>query len=157
MSSTRARPLNQDTDARIRQRILARLDRIDVWSMPFLFRAASSSSTAARLRTVRGRRRRSPRAQVLAPDRGGDHGDRRVIVAEAGTKSLAIAFIGSAIVFFGFNTWVPMTYALSTESFPTRARVTGFGMVDGVGHLGGGIGVLLIAPQIPHMSVLGAT
>jgi MFS transporter, putative metabolite:H+ symporter len=79
-----------------------------------------------------------------------------VIVAEAGTNSLAIAFIGSAIVFFGFNIWVPMTYALSTESFPTRARVTGFGLVDGVGHLGGGIGVLLIAPQIPHMSVLGA-
>ena len=79
-----------------------------------------------------------------------------VIVAEAGTSGLAIAFIGSAIVFFGFNLWVPMTYTLSTESFPTRARVTGFGMVDGVGHLGGGIGVLLIAPQIPHMSVLGA-
>jgi MFS family permease len=79
-----------------------------------------------------------------------------VIVAEAGTNSLVIAFIGSAIVFFGFNVWVPMTYTLSTESFPTRARVTGFGLVDGVGHLGGGIGVLLIAPQIPHMSVLGA-
>jgi MFS transporter, putative metabolite:H+ symporter len=79
-----------------------------------------------------------------------------VIVAEAGTNSLAIAFVGSAIVFFGFNVWVPMTYTLSTESFPTRARVTGFGLVDGVGHLGGGIGVLLIAPQIPHMSVLGA-
>lgn len=79
-----------------------------------------------------------------------------VIVAEAGTSGLAIAFIGSAIVFFGFNIWVPMTYALSTESFPTRARVTGFGMVDGVGHLGGGIGVLLIAPQIPNMTVLEA-
>ncbi len=79
-----------------------------------------------------------------------------VIVAEAGTSSLGIAFIGAAIVFFGFNVWVPMTYTLSTESFPTRARVTGFGMVDGVGHLGGGIGVLVIAPQIPHMSVLGA-
>ena len=79
-----------------------------------------------------------------------------VIVAEAGTTSLAIAFIGAAIVFFGFNIWVPMTYTLSTESFPTRARVTGFGMVDGVGHLGGGIGVLLIAPQIPHMTVLEA-
>jgi hypothetical protein len=49
-----------------------------------------------------------------------------------------------------------MTYALSTESFPTRARVTGFGLVDGVGHLGGGIGVLVIAVQIPNMSVLGA-
>ena len=61
-----------------------------------------------------------------------------IIVAEAGTTSLAIAFIGSAIVFFGFNVWVPMTYTLSTESFPTRARATGFGLVDGVGHLGGG-------------------
>jgi MFS family permease len=78
-----------------------------------------------------------------------------VLVAEAGT-STAVAFIGMAIVFFGFNLWVPMTYALSAESFPTRARVTGFGLVDGIGHLGGGIGVLLIAPQIPHMSVLGA-
>ncbi len=78
-----------------------------------------------------------------------------VLVAEAGTSSL-VAFIGMGIVFFGFNLWVPMTYALSAESFPTRARVTGFGLVDGIGHLGGGIGVLLIAPQIPHMSVLGA-
>ncbi|MBV9197509.1 MAG: MFS transporter [Solirubrobacterales bacterium] len=79
-----------------------------------------------------------------------------VVVAEAGTTSLGIAFVGSAIVFFGFNVWVPMTYALSTESFPTRARVTGFGLVDGVGHLGGGIGVLVIAPQIPNMTVLEA-
>ena len=47
-----------------------------------------------------------------------------IIVAEAGTTSLAIAFIGSAVVFFGFNIWVPATYTLSTESFPTRARVT---------------------------------
>ncbi len=78
-----------------------------------------------------------------------------ILVAEAGTSSL-VAFIGMGIVFFGFNIWVPMTYALSAESFPTRARTTGFGLVDGCGHLGGGIGVLLIAPQIPHMSVLGA-
>ncbi len=78
-----------------------------------------------------------------------------ILVAEAGT-STGVAFIGMAVVFFGFNVWVPMTYALSAESFPTRARVTGFGLVDGVGHLGGGIGVLLIAPRIPHMSVLGA-
>jgi MFS transporter, putative metabolite:H+ symporter len=78
-----------------------------------------------------------------------------VLVAEAGTSSL-VAFLGMGVVFFGFNVWVPMTYALSTESFPTRARATGFGLVDGVGHLGGGIGVLVIAPHIPHMSVLGA-
>ncbi|MBV9465498.1 MAG: MFS transporter [Solirubrobacterales bacterium] len=78
-----------------------------------------------------------------------------VIVAAAGSNR-TVAFIGAGVVFFGFNVWVPLTDTLSTESFPTRARATGFGLVDGVGHLGGGIGVLVIAPQIPKMSVLGA-
>jgi MFS transporter, putative metabolite:H+ symporter len=78
-----------------------------------------------------------------------------VVIAAAG-DTLGIAFVGSAVIFFGFNLWVPMTYARSAESFPTRARTTGFALVDGVGHLGGGIGVLLIAPAIPHLSILGA-
>jgi MFS transporter, putative metabolite:H+ symporter len=78
-----------------------------------------------------------------------------VIVAAAGDTRI-IAFVGAAIIFFGFNLWVPMTYARSAESFPTRARTTGFALVDGVGHLGGGIGVLVIAPLIPKMSVFGA-
>ncbi len=63
-------------------------------------------------------------------------------------------FIGSLILFFGFNMWVPMTYAWSAENFPTRARVTGFGLVDGVGHIGGGIGLLAIAPILPQIGVL---
>jgi MFS family permease len=78
-----------------------------------------------------------------------------VVIAAAG-DTLGIAFIGSAVIFFGFNLWVPMTYARSAESFPTRARTTGFALVDGVGHLGGGIGVLLIAPAVPHLSILGS-
>ncbi len=64
------------------------------------------------------------------------------------------AFIGSLIIFFGFNIWVPMTYAWSAENFPTRARVTGFGLVDGVGHVGGGIGLVLITPLLPQIGVL---
>jgi MFS transporter, putative metabolite:H+ symporter len=78
-----------------------------------------------------------------------------IIVAAAG-DTLGLAMVGAGIIFFGFNLWVPMTYARSAESFPTRARTTGFALVDGVGHLGGGIGVLLIAPAIPDMSILGA-
>jgi MFS family permease len=78
-----------------------------------------------------------------------------LLVAAAG-KDITLTFIGAGIVFFGFNIWVPMTYTLSTESFPSHARVTGFGLVDGLGHMGGGVGVLLIAPLIPHLSVLGA-
>jgi putative MFS transporter len=63
-------------------------------------------------------------------------------------------FIGALILFFGFNMWVPMTYAWSAENFPTRARVTGFGIVDGVGHIGGGLGLVAIAPLLPGIGPL---
>jgi MFS family permease len=78
-----------------------------------------------------------------------------LLVAGAGT-TIGIAFLGAILIFAGFNLWVSPTYALSAESFPTRARATGFALVDGVGHIGGGIGVLVIAPYLPHMSTLGA-
>lgn len=78
-----------------------------------------------------------------------------VMVAEAGQR-IYVAFAGAMVVFFGFNVWVSPTYALSAESFPTRARTTGFALVDGVGHLGGGIGVLVIARYVNHLSALGA-
>jgi MFS family permease len=67
-----------------------------------------------------------------------------------------VAFLGSIILFFGFNVWVPMTYTWSTENYPTRARTTGFGIVDGVGHIGGGFGMLVVAPVIPLLSPLPA-
>jgi MFS family permease len=78
-----------------------------------------------------------------------------LLIAGAG-DTIGVAFLGSVLVFAGFNLWVSPTYALSAECFPTRARTTGFALVDGVGHLGGGIGVLVIAPFLPHMSTLGA-
>jgi MFS family permease len=78
-----------------------------------------------------------------------------ILIAVAGKPSaptlngtVILAFIGSIILFFGFNMWVPMTYTWSTENFPTRARATGFGLVDGIGHIGGGIGLLLIANAV---------
>jgi MFS transporter, putative metabolite:H+ symporter len=78
-----------------------------------------------------------------------------VIVALAGNQ-VGLSVVGSVILFFGFNLWVPIAYSWTTENFPTRARTTGFALVDGVGHLGGGIGVLLIAPLIPHLNALDA-
>lgn len=74
-----------------------------------------------------------------------------ILIAVAGPGNFGVAAIGAIITFFGFNLWVPMTYSWSTENYPTRARATGFALVDGVGHLGGGIGILLIAPLIPSM------
>lgn len=78
-----------------------------------------------------------------------------LLIAEAGT-SIGVSFIGALLIFAGFNIWISPTYAMTAESFPTRARTTGFALVDGVGHIGGGIGVLLIAPVLPHLSVFGA-
>jgi len=77
------------------------------------------------------------------------------LIALAG-HYFVLSVIGAIIVFFGFNMWVPVAYSWSTEQFPTRARTTGFALVDGVGHLGGGVGLILIAPLLPRMSVLGA-
>ncbi|HEU0028723.1 MAG TPA: MFS transporter [Ktedonobacterales bacterium] len=63
-------------------------------------------------------------------------------------ETAIMAFIGAIVLFFGFNIWVPITYAWSTENFPTRARTTGFGIVDGIGHLGGGVGLLFITGMV---------
>jgi putative MFS transporter len=78
-----------------------------------------------------------------------------VFIAVLGDQ-IAWAFVGSFIVFFGFNVWVPPTFALSAESFPTRVRSAGFGLVDGLGVIGGGVGVLVVAPLVPHLDPLPA-
>jgi MFS transporter, putative metabolite:H+ symporter len=72
------------------------------------------------------------------------------------TQTPIIAFIGAIILFFGFNLWVPMTYTWSTENFPTRARTTGYGIADGVGHVGGGLGLLIIVPLLSHLGPIPA-
>ena len=66
------------------------------------------------------------------------------ILIALGGANFPVAALGSIILFFGFNLWVPMTYTWSTENYPTRARATGFALVDGIGHVGGGIGLTFI-------------
>ncbi len=78
-----------------------------------------------------------------------------VIIAEAGTI-LWLSLLGSMVVFFGFNLWVPIAYAWSTENYPTQARATGFALVDGIGHLGGGLGVVVIVPIVVQLPTLPA-
>lgn len=76
-----------------------------------------------------------------------------VIIASAGS-SFPVAVIGAIVTFFGFNLWIPMSYAWTTENFPTSARTSGFALVDGLGHIGAGFGILLIAPNIPTLGPL---
>lgn len=74
-----------------------------------------------------------------------------LIIAFSGTGNFAVSAIGSIILFIGFNLFVPMCWAWSAENYPTRARATGFALVDGVGHIGGGVGIIVFAPLIPLM------
>jgi putative MFS transporter len=39
--------------------------------------------------------------------------------------------------------FLPLMYALTAESFPTRARATGVSLTDGAGHLGGAVGPIM--------------
>ncbi|ARM74673.1 MFS transporter [Acidianus manzaensis] len=72
--------------------------------------------------------------------------------------NIIIDGIGAIILFIGFNVWVPVAYAWTAESFPTRARTSGFALCDGFGHLGGGIGVAYItsiAVLLPTLELFG--
>jgi len=78
------------------------------------------------------------------------------VLVALGGAAFWLGVVGAMVVFFGFNVWVPIAYTWSVESYPTRARTTGFALVDGIGHLGGGVGMIVIAPMIPYLSVLSA-
>ncbi|MEM0175931.1 MAG: MFS transporter [Metallosphaera sp.] len=79
-----------------------------------------------------------------------------IIIALARTN-FPLSFLGSSVLFYGFNLWVPVSYAWSAESFPTRARATGFALSDGLGHIGGGIGTVVIASLIASLVSSGVT
>ncbi|MEM0194514.1 MAG: MFS transporter, partial [Metallosphaera sp.] len=68
-----------------------------------------------------------------------------------GRGSLGLEVLGAIVLFLGIDLWVPISYTWTTENFPTRARVTGFGLADGLGHIGGGIGAFLLAITIGNI------
>jgi len=78
-----------------------------------------------------------------------------LIIALSGSGNFWVTAIGAIILFIGFNLFVPMAWAWSAENYPTRARATGFALVDGVGHVGGGVGILLIAGNISTLGTVG--
>jgi putative MFS transporter len=78
-----------------------------------------------------------------------------LIIALSGSANFWVTVIGAVILFIGFNLFVPMCWAWSAENYPTRARATGFALVDGVGHIGGGVGILLIAGNITTLGPVG--
>ncbi len=78
-----------------------------------------------------------------------------LIIAVSGSGNFWVTAIGAIILFIGFNLFVPMAWAWSAENYPTRARATGFALVDGIGHVGGGVGIILIAGNIQTLGTVG--
>jgi putative MFS transporter len=73
-----------------------------------------------------------------------------VTVALSG-NSFGLAALGTIVLGMGCYIWLPMVYAWSTESYPTRARASGFALVDGIGHVGGGIGVSYVTSLVTRL------
>ena len=72
-----------------------------------------------------------------------------------GVNDLPLAVTGALLVFIGMDFWVPIAYTWVTESFPTRARATGFALADGLGHVGGGLGLIIVGALLAtHLSPL---
>lgn len=80
------------------------------------------------------------------------------VFALGGPNNLMVTFIGMVINSTGTYLWLPILYTWSTEHYPTRARASGFALVDGFGHVGGGIGmsyiILLVTRLGPFFTFL---
>lgn len=68
-----------------------------------------------------------------------------------GLNNLSLAVIGAFLIFVGMDFFVPITYTWVTESLPTRARATGFALADRLGHLGGGIGLVIVGSLLSFL------
>jgi MFS family permease len=55
-----------------------------------------------------------------------------------------VIFVGAFLAALALGSYLQVAYTYTAESFPTRARSTGFAFSDGVGHAGGALGALVL-------------
>jgi Major Facilitator Superfamily. len=53
-------------------------------------------------------------------------------------------FIGAFLGSLGLGMYLQVAYTFTAESYPTRARTSGFALTDGIGHGGGALGAILL-------------
>lgn len=70
-----------------------------------------------------------------------------------GTLAGAITIMaGSFLAALSLGMYLQVAYTYTAESYPTRARATGFALSDGIGHLGGAFGALLLPVIVQRYS-----
>ena len=55
-----------------------------------------------------------------------------------------VIVVGSFLASLALGLYLQVAYTFTAESYPTRARATGFALSDGIGHIGGAIGALAL-------------
>jgi putative MFS transporter len=77
-----------------------------------------------------------------------------ILIAMSG-NNFGMTVLGCILLGLGANLWIPIIYTWSAENYPTRARTTGFALVDGIGHIGGGIGMNYVVVLIFKIGPFG--
>ncbi|MEM0132442.1 MFS transporter [Acidiplasma sp.] len=73
-----------------------------------------------------------------------------------GSRINSIALIsGSFIASYSLAFLIGIAYMYTSESYPTRARTSGFAMGDGLGHIGGAIGALYLPLWVAQIGFFG--
>lgn len=73
-----------------------------------------------------------------------------------GSKADSLALIvGSFIASYSLSFLIGIAYIYTSESYPTRARTSGFAMGDGLGHIGGAIEALLLPVWVAEIGFFG--
>ncbi len=66
--------------------------------------------------------------------------------------STNIIILGSFLASLSLGLYLQVAYTFTAESYPTRARASGFALSDGIGHLGGALGALLLPILVTSLS-----
>jgi len=59
------------------------------------------------------------------------------------------------MILSALGSYLQVAYTFTAESFPTRWRATGFALSDGIGHIGGAVGALLLPVVVRGWSFFG--
>jgi MFS transporter, putative metabolite:H+ symporter len=59
---------------------------------------------------------------------------------------------GSFLASMALGMYLQVAYTFTAESYPTRARTSGFALSDGLGHLGGAVGALLLPLLVAYFT-----
>jgi MFS family permease len=73
-----------------------------------------------------------------------------VLVGSAASE--AVVIIGAFLASLSLGSYLQAAYTYTAESFPTRARASGFSVCDGIGHGGGALGGLLLPSIVSSLS-----